>query len=167
MKKQILFTVFILAIGSASYGQSKSYLTLKEKFLGHKNVFSLKTSGFLTRTVLLISGDHEFNKAIRDVKKIRLTVIPKAAFRAEKVTLDGFIKIAKKDSFEELAQVRDHGDEVTLLQQSAKKTKHNRYLLLVESSDEVIAMEITGYIDHERMLEINKNQNAKYHYQKT
>jgi hypothetical protein len=132
---------------STAFAQSKSYQALREKFRGEKEVVSLHTSGGFARTILWLAGERDFKEAIEDVKDIRFTVIPKKAFRAKSVSLDGFKKVAKRESFEELARVKDHGDDVTLLMQTSYKQKHNRYLLLVESDDEVVVMEIRGYID--------------------
>jgi hypothetical protein len=160
--KKFTVAIAITLLSSAVFAQSKSYSLLKEKFSGHENVVSFRTSGFLTRSVLLFAGEPEYNRAIKQVRKIRITVIPKAAFKAEKVTVKGFIKIAKKDSFEELFSAYDHGDEVTLLVQSEKDHPDNRYLLLVDGNDEVVALEITGYIDHKLLL---KKMKSGYNHQ--
>lgn len=163
MKKITVALVLISLLSSAVYAQSKSYSLLKEKFTGHENVVSFRTSGFLTRSVLLFAGEPEYNKAIKDVRKVRVIVIPKEAFKAEKVSVKGFMKIAKKDSFEELFNVYDHGDDVTLLVQSNTDHSDNRYLLVVDGHDEVVAMEITGYIDHKLLLK--KLKTERYYQQ--
>lgn len=164
MKKFTVTIVLICLLSTAAYTQSKSYFLLREKFTGHENVVSFSTSGFLTRSVLLFAGEPEFNKAIKEVRKIRVMVIPKEAFKAEKVSVNGFLKIAKKDSFEELFSVYDHGDDITLLVQSANdRANNNRYLLVVDGGDEVVAMEITGYIDHKLLLK--KMKTERYYQQ--
>jgi hypothetical protein len=107
----------------------------------------------MARTVLWMAGEREYNEAIRDVHSVRLIVIPKDAFRKQNVTLAGFKEVTKKDGFEELTHVRDHGDDVTiLLQTPSRKNPDNRYLLLVEENDQVVAIEIRGYIDPDRLL---------------
>lgn len=126
--------------------QSKSYQVLKDKFAGSK-IVSLHTSGFLARAVLRMAGEHEFNQAFRDISSIRVIVIPKAAFKARNLSLKGFCKFAKEDSFEELAYIRDNGDDVTVLMQPGVKKEDNTYLVLVDNDDEVVAVEAEGYID--------------------
>lgn len=145
--KFLTTSVALLLAASTAFAQSNSYQTLREKFRGERDVIALHASGSLARTILWIAGEKDFKDAIEHVKDIRFIVIPKNAFKANEVTLSGFKKIAQKDSFEELARVKDHGDVVTLMMQTSYKQKHNRYLLLVESNSEVVVMEIKGYID--------------------
>lgn len=163
MKKITISFALISLVSAAVYAQSKSYSLLKEKFTGYENVVSFRTSGFLTRSVLMFAGEPEFNKAIREVKKVRVIVIPKEAFKAEKVSVNGFIKVARKDAFEELFNVYDHGDNFTLLVQSEKDHQDNRYLLVVDGNGEVVVMEITGYIDHKLLLK--KMKTERYYQQ--
>ena len=150
--KSITTLVAILLFSAAGFAQSKSFVTLKQKFSGHKNVHSFHASGLLARIILLTAGEHEFLNAVKDIRSIRMIVIPRSAFRAQGVTPRGFIKLAKDDAFQELANVRDHGDDVTLLMQSPGKGKDNRYLLLVDNKSEVVAIEVKGYIDPKLML---------------
>jgi hypothetical protein len=158
MKSITASIALLLLITSAAFSQSKSFMILKEKFSGAHNSFSFTTSGFFARTILRFSGGHDYVHALRDVKTIRLIVIPEASFKAQHVTLPGFIKVAKQDSFEELAHVRDSGDDVTLLIQSPEKGKdNNRYLVLVDSDNEIVAIEVWGYIDPEELCKHNKN----------
>lgn len=146
--KFLTTSVALLLFGVCTcIAQSNSYQTLREKFRGEKDVLALHASGSLARTILWLAGEKDFKEAMEDVKDIRFIVIPKSAFKANQVTLAGFKKIAAKDSYEELARVSDHGDDVTLMIQTSYKEKHNRYLLLVESDSEVVVMEIKGYID--------------------
>jgi hypothetical protein len=153
MKLTIATLVLLTAFASCALAQSKSYRLLREKFSGSQNVYSIRTSGFMARTVLWMAGEREYNEAIRDVHSVRLIVIPKDAFRKQNVTLAGFKEVTKKDGFEELTHVRDHGDDVTiLLQTPSRKNPDNRYLLLVEENDQVVAIEIRGYIDPDRLL---------------
>lgn len=146
MKSLTTTIAAILLVSVSASAQSKSYLTLKEKFEDSK-IISLRTSGFLARTVLRLAGEHEFTDAIKDINSIRVTVIPKAAFKARHLTVKGFCKFAKEDSFDELVSVRDSGDDVTILMQPSRKKKDNTYLVLVDNDDEVVAVEVEGYID--------------------
>lgn len=159
MKKiTILSLIAVVSILSVK-AQSKSYEILREKFRGQADVVSFSTSGFLARTVLWISGENDYLDAIRDIRHVRFSVIPESAFKKNNVTLGGFKKIALKDGFEELANVKQNGDDVTLLLQTPKQERNNRYLLLVDSNTEIVVMEITGYIDP-RILLKDKDQIA-------
>lgn len=141
----------VLLLSSTAIAQSNSFQALREKFRGERDVVALHASGSFARTILWIAGEKDFKDAISDVDDIRFIVIPKKAFRANAVSLNGFKKIAREDAFEELARVNDHGDDVTLMMQTSYSKKHdtkdNRYLVVVESSNEVVVMEIKGYID--------------------
>lgn len=167
MKKNAIIILAALFGSIASFGQSESYTLLKEKFRGHENVFSISTSGFVTRTVLTMAGEHEFNRVIKEVKHIHLTTIPTRAFRKEEVTVAGFIRKAKEDAFDELAKVDNAGDHITLLlqRQPKKRNKTNHYLLIVEERNEVVVMEIAGYIDPKLLLDCYKKENNS-HYRK-
>jgi hypothetical protein len=151
MKLLTTSAVLLTFLTSTAVAQSNSYHALREKFRGERDVIALHASGGFARTILRIAGERDFKDAIGDVDDIRFIVIPKRAFRANDVTLKGFKKIAREDSFEEIARVKDHGDDVTLMMQTSYTRKHepkdNRYLLLIESGHEVVVMEIKGYID--------------------
>lgn len=157
MKKIILPTLIALLIASASaFAQSESFVTLKDKFSGEDDVHHFAVSGFFARSILWMADEHEFHDAIEEVKTIRLIVIPREAFEAQDVTLNGFKKVLMKDGFEELVRVKDNGDDVTLYLQSSPKKK-DRYFVIVEESNEIVAIEIRGSIDPEFIL---KNQSV-------
>jgi hypothetical protein len=147
MKFLATTVTLLVLLTTALVAQSNSYQALREKFRGEKDVVAVSAPGNIARTILWFAGEGQFKEAIDEVKNIRLIVIPKKAFRANNVSLKGFKNVAKKDSFEEVVRVKDHGDDVTLMMQTSYKQKHNRYLLLVEGDDEVVVMEILGYID--------------------
>ncbi len=151
MKAFTTSVLFITLLTPTVFAQSNSYRTLREKFRGEKDVVAVRASGGLTRTILWMAGEREFKHALQEVDEIRLVVIPKRAFRANDVTLNGFKKIAEQDTFKEIARVKERGDDVTLLMQKSYKSKrhpdYNRYLILVDSNEEVVVMEIKGYID--------------------
>lgn len=155
MQRIFLIIVFISA-ANISFSQSKTFQTLKQKFGGSDNVYAFSASGFFARTILWLAGEHDFRDAVQEIKSIRLITIPKAAFEASQVTVNGLKKLVKKDYFEELANVKDHGDNVSLYLQQGKSEKQNRYLLLVDSSNDVVVIEIRGYIDPAVMNKQNK-----------
>jgi hypothetical protein len=156
--KSIFIILTLLAVSTSGiFAQSKSYSMLRKKFSGMEGVFSIHTTGFMTRTILWMAAEPEYDDAIRSIRNVRLTVVPKEAFRKQKVTLSGFRKMACKDGFEELIHVQDHGEDVTILQQApARKHHDNRYLILVDEPDEAVVIEVTGYIDPDVLLKHRK-----------
>jgi hypothetical protein len=151
--------VSMLLVAVTTFSQSKSYRTLSDKFRGQENVFQFKTSGFLARFIIGLAGEHEFTEAIRDVKNIRLITIPQETLKEAELTLKGFARFAKKDSFEELAHFHDNGDDVTFLMQSGTNGNDNRYLVLIDGSHEIVVLEIKGFVDPDKLL-INHKQIA-------
>lgn len=156
--KSIVTTLALVLTLTGSFAQSKSYQILREKFAGTENVFSFRASGFVARTILWIAKENDYQNAIQEIRNVRVTIIPKAAFRKHDVTVSGFLKLTKKDGFEELAHVREHGEEVTiLLQKPIPKNEDNRYLVLVEEGSEVVVMEILGYLNPNILLKQKNN----------
>jgi hypothetical protein len=150
--RPILSTLILVVTACvSSFSQSNGFEILRDKFKGKDDVFCISTSGLLARGALWISGEHDFKRGIKDIDAIRLITIPKTAFQDEKVSLKGFKKILAKADYEQLTSIRDHDDDVTLYMQSGKRNS-NLYLLLVDSRDDVVAIEIEGYIDPQLML---------------
>jgi hypothetical protein len=151
MKKSILITALVAIAVTGSFAQSKTFQTIKHKFQDEADVHSFHASGFLARTILWMAGEHEFRDAITDVHNVRLITVPKTALEARKLSLKGLKKFIEKDSFEPMLLVKEHGDEVTLYLQEGGSPRLNRYLLLIDNSTEVVAIEIKGYIDMEKL----------------
>ncbi|HEX8038844.1 MAG TPA: DUF4252 domain-containing protein [Chryseosolibacter sp.] len=156
MKTIVVLVAFLLAEPSLSMAQSRSFLTLKNKFSSTEDVFSFRASGFLSRSILRLAGEREFSRAIRKVKNIRLLTIPTAAFSAQRVSVNGFRNIVRNDGFEQLAVVRENGNEVNVYLQPVKNSKINRYLILIQDEAQVTAVEIKGYIDPERLKKCDR-----------
>ena len=144
-------TLLFLFAASAALAQSNSYQTLRNKFSGSEDVHSFSLNGFFARTVLRMTGEYEFKSAIKEVNSIRLMTIPYSEFKDRGVSLSGYKKLLERDAYEQLAHIRDHGDDITFYVQSTKK-QDNRYMVLVEESDEVVVIEMRGYIDPEVLL---------------
>lgn len=142
-----LLTLTLVATAWVANAQSESYQAFKYKFQGDENVFSFETGGLLARTVLLFSGDHEFRKAIRNVRHIRIMTVPGSAFEKNKVSLQGFQHVLKNDGYEKLVSVRDNGDNVSIYLQSGERNRDSRYFVLVDQKHEVVAIELYGNID--------------------
>lgn len=151
MRRIALGIILTVMVTTSALSQSESFMTLKEKFSGLEDVYSFSAGGFLARTVLWFAGEHEIVKAIREIDNISVITVPASAFAARNVTVPGFKRILQKDSFEELARVTDHGDHITLYLKSTQ-SRDNRYMLLIEESDEMVAVEFSGYVDPEKIL---------------
>lgn len=144
--KQILFLILFLGGSLFSFAQSNSYQTFKNKFEGQPEVFSMGVSGFWCRFALNFAGDQEFKNAIKEVNHLRFITVPKTAFQEQGVSVNGFKKIIRDDKFEELAKIKERGEDVTFYLQ-ADGNKNNRYLVLIEEPGNVVLIEMKGYID--------------------
>jgi hypothetical protein len=145
------FLIVLLFCATCSLAQSKTFKTLQSRFRDHEDVFHFSASGLFARTAMRFAGEHEFRKAIRDVRSVRFISVPAEAFVKENVTVKGLKKLAVTDSFEELVSVTDHGDEVTVFLKEGKKKKYNRYFVVVDNMEEVLAIELKGFIDADMM----------------
>jgi Domain of unknown function (DUF4252) len=157
--KKITTCIFLFFIISSSVSaQSDSFLAFGEKFSGREGVHHFRTNGFLARSIVWIASETEFNGAIKSIRSIDLIIVPKSAFSREQVTVAGFKKVLRKDSFEELARVKDRGDDVTLYARPTQ-SRNTRYIILVEESDEVVLIELEGHIDPDLLL---KNRSLSF-----
>lgn len=146
MKSISLFAVAVLVATTSLFAQSNSYQTLKDKFKDQPDVHSFSMSGWMGRLVLNMAGEHEFKKAIKDLEHVRLIVIPITEFSEQHVSVNGFKKVLKQDSYEELAFICDQGEVVSIYLREGNNHK-NHYFVLVEEEHEVVAIEMKGYLD--------------------
>lgn len=146
MRSLSLLFAFLLITSVSSLAQTSSYRMLKNKFKGQPEVHSFSLSGWLGRAVLSMAGEYEFKNAIRELDHVRFMVIPKAAFASQHVSVNGFKKVLREDSFQELAFIRDKREEVSIYLREGNNHKNN-YFVLVEEEDEIVAIELKGYID--------------------
>ena len=162
MKKTTTLLFAWILISTLGYGQSDSYQILKDNFTGRPDVHSFSVNGFFCRMILGMTDEWEFKEAIKDVQHVRIMTIPTEQFEARGLSVNGFKRLLKKDSFEELASVRDNGDHITFyLQANGNK---NRYMIVVQEPDEVVVIEMKGYIDANLLLAPDKTlsfQNRK------
>ena len=156
--KRILTTIFISLIVSGAFSQSNSFITMRDTFKGGEDVHHFTVSGFFARAVLAWADEYEFREAITDIKNIRFITVPKSEFKSRNLSLNGFNKVLKEDSFEEVAHFRESGDYITFYIQENKKY-NDRYFILIDSDDEVQAIELKGFVDMNRLMEL-KNQVA-------
>jgi hypothetical protein len=158
--RSFIFILFLTCLTTFSFGQNSAFQTLKNKFAGDEDVVTFSTSGFFARVILWMSGEHEFQNAVQNIDQIRLITIPKSLFETQKVTVGGFKKILTNDAYEVLSNIRDHGDDVTVYIQSGKEDHNNRYFVLVDNENEVVGIEIKGYIDPELMLKQSRTDTS-------
>lgn len=153
---------FILALFSAVMvsAQSSSAAVLRKEWRADAD-FSFSVSGFVARTVLNIAGEDEIRKAIRGVRRIRFCILHKDA-SGKCDALRKIKTVVKEEAFDKLLRMRDGEDDV-MVYTKMKRRNNNRYLLLVDGPNEVVVMEVKGYIDMQRLQEaINGPSQAKY-----
>ena len=148
----VYLVLFLLAFSIAGYSQSKSFLTLQDRFEGRKDVTHLNISSFFVRMALCLASEDLNSDEISNIGRLHLMVIPKDHFAADGVTLNGYIRfVEKKDSFEELINIKDKKDNVRLFVKTRDKYT-SRYLLLVDDEDEVVAIEFSGNINPDKLF---------------
>lgn len=154
MKK--LYILLALAASTIfAYAQSDSYITLKDTFKGGRDVHHFSVSGGLCRLILAMADEHEYRDAIMDVSSVKFIVIPKAEFYSRKVSVQGFKQILSQDNFHQLANFRDHGDDVTFFIQENNRKNKNHYFILVEENNEIVGIEIKGYVDPDKLVRLS------------
>lgn len=146
MKSILLFVAAVCITTASALAQSNSYQTLKDKFKDQPDVHSFSFSGWMGRMVLNIAGEYEFKNAIKDIRSVKFITIPRSEFAVQHVSIQGFKKVLKQDAYQELAFIRDEGEEVSIYLREGNNNK-NTYFVLVEDEQEVIAMELKGYLD--------------------
>lgn len=146
MKSIALFFAVALLTTTSVLAQSNSYQILKDKFKDQPDVHSFSLSGWMGRLVLNMAGESEFRKAIKDLKHVDIITIPNSEFSAQNLSVRGFKRVLKQDSYEELAFIRDNEEEVSIYLHEGNNNK-NHYFVLVEEEDEVVAIELKGYLD--------------------
>ena len=154
-----LATLLFVAIALVSSAQSKSYLTLRDKFKGGEDVTSVKVGGFVLKTALWIAGESEWKDDFGEIKSVRVINIPQKEFTEQGLTANGFKKkVLAKDDFEEVASTYDHGERLTIYLKD-KTDKDALYFLLVESKSEVTAVEIRGQLYPKKIIADHQKNN--------
>ena len=152
--------ILVFLFTTASFSQSDSFIALREKFAYHKDVYTFSSSAFLGGALFWMAGEHEFYDAIKNIKRVGFVIVPREAFRRENVSVAGFKSVIRQDSFYELAHMKEHGDLITFYMKSTE-SKNNRYMILVEDHENVVAIELTGYIDPEFLLKCESHSNIE------
>ncbi|HRI79142.1 MAG TPA: DUF4252 domain-containing protein [Cyclobacteriaceae bacterium] len=146
--KKLNILILFTAASVAAFAQSKSYEALYSHFKGKEDVHAFSMGGMLCRlAVNVMANDNDVLKAmVKDIRHIRFIVIPKNEFAKQNLSINGFKGFLKKDLFEEMATIRDHGDIVSVFHRTDANAK-DRYFVLVEDQGKVVAIEMKGTID--------------------
>ena len=146
--KKLIILFSLIFFSSSVFSQSKSYQALHAHFKGKEDVVAFSMGGVFCRMAVRMATpkDDILRKMTKDIRHVRFIVIPKAAFEAEKLSVKGFKNYLVKDSFQELAVIRDNGEIVSVYHRSDENAK-DRYFVLVEEDREVVAIEMKGTID--------------------
>ncbi len=158
--KKIVFTLTFLLAVTILQAQTESFLKFKNKFSGKENVHCFRTNGMVVRTILGLAGEEEAKRAARHVARLRLVTVPRVAFEAQQVTVSGFKKVLKQDSFEEILQVRDGETDVTIYLRD-QHDDDGCYMVLVEGADDIALIELIGYLDKEYIKSFYPNSHQK------
>ena len=153
--KKVLTTSSFVVIALMAVGQSNSYQSMKNTFIGGDDVHAFSVNGVFARAIFRMADEHAFSEAITDVKSIKLITIPKNEFGLKGVSVPGFKKLLKEDSFQELADFRDKGDYVTFFHQKNGRG-NDCYFILVEDEDDVIGIEMKGSINMNALMNLQK-----------
>jgi hypothetical protein len=152
--KRLTLISLLIANSVLVFAQSKSFQVLKDHFIDSENVQSFSVSGFLCRAALSMVADEEdeLRGMMNNIDHIRFIIIPKEEFEKQDLSVNGFRNYLRKDAFEEVMSVRDHGDHINIFHRVDSdnyRNNKNRYFVLIEDSDKVVALELKGYIDPE------------------
>jgi hypothetical protein len=159
MKSTLLATLLILTLSLSSFGQSQSFSTLKNKFRGGENVISVKAGSFLVRTVLLLSGEGDWEDNFGRVRSVRVINIPQLEFKRKNVSAKGFTKVLRDDNFEEVITTYSEGERLTIFQRDGKNS--DLYFMLIENDHDVTALEIRGELFPEKIVEDHRKRKSK------
>jgi hypothetical protein len=72
-------------------------------------------------------GNTNSYDAVKRVKRISVITIPRESFKREEVSVSGFKKIMRKDSFQELARMKEDGDVITFYM----KVNRNQRIIVI------------------------------------
>jgi len=148
--KITLVVLLGVLVSLTSRAQSKSYQTLHDHFHHEQDVHTFQASGFIIRLVLNLAAKDESaaHSMAKHVRHARVMVIPKEAFEKQHLSVSGFQHVLEQDSFMNLVTLREKGDVISIYHRMDDNNR-NRYFVLVDGKDEVVAIEMKGYIDPE------------------
>lgn len=146
MKYKLIIAALFCA--QVALAQSRAFSILEERFEGQPDVEKFHVRGWVGRMVasFAFDDDPKLRQAIEDIQYIRFMTIPTAEFDRQSVSVSGFRRVLSKDDFELLADYRDKGDQV-LVYLRDEGNRNNRYFVLIQEKEQVVAIEMKGYID--------------------
>jgi len=151
--KNIFALVFTIT-SLTTFAQSESFLTFKENLADAEDAVSFKIGGFVLRTELWLSNESDVRDEFGEVHSLRFMNVPMDEVHKRNLKVSGFKSVLKNDHFEEVISASEDGDQVTVYMQERGKN-NNLYFMLIESEDELTAIEIKGYLDPKKLLESN------------
>ncbi len=154
--KSIFALVFTIA-SLTTFAQSESFLTFKENLSDAEDAVSFKIGGFVLRTALWLSGESDVKDEFGEVYSVRFMNVPMNEVNKRNLKVGGFKRVLKNDHFEEVISASTDGDQVTVYLQERGRNK-NLYFVLIESEDELTAIEIKGYLVPKKLLESNSKE---------
>jgi hypothetical protein len=154
MKRFFLVSLMICGAATMLNAQSNSYRMLHKQFADSDEVKSYRLRGLMIRLVAEIVEDEDERLAasLRNIKRVRLLTIPKEEFKVQELTVSGFKSRLPKDRFELMGDFRDEEGSVAFFHRAEKRGK-NCYFVIIDQDDEVIAIEMKGYIDPAIMVD--------------
>jgi hypothetical protein len=160
MRKCILPIFALLFFSLATFAQSAGMYAMKQRFKGADDVHHFKVGGALARMAFKFIDDQEFKEAVQEIKSVEFITIPREHFQREGVTIRGYQKFLEENHFDELMQVRDNHDNVSVYLAPESTSKYDRYLILVDNQSEVVLIELRGRIDPTKLssTKINTTQ---------
>lgn len=148
--KKIGILVILVSLSHLSFAQSESYEQLREQFIDRDNVHSFSVSGLWCRMLMgwVIEEDEPFRQALQEIKHVRALIVPQQEWERDFRSSAEFLRSLKSDGFEELATIRDRGEKISFYVRPDGK-RRNLYFILIEESNEVVALELRGYLEPE------------------
>jgi Domain of unknown function (DUF4252) len=161
MKNRLLIVIVALMLSAFKVGaQSKSFMTLRGQFKDMEDVHTFNIGGLFARWALSLADDNIHCNAVKHLGTVHLIIIPKEHFVSKGLSMRGYKRfIQKEDYFEELLNANENRERAALF--VAPSTKNiNRYLLLLESEDKVVAIEFTGDLDPTKFLQADCDKSS-------
>ncbi len=154
MKRLLL--LIVLTAPLSVYAQSDVFQTFRKKFRGEEGAHYLNVSGFVVRTMLAIADEDEARRAMKDISRIHLMVVPREAFSTKRVTVAGFKRVMQDNHFEHVLDAKDGSDKVAIYSYTPSRREDQSHLMVIESDDNVLLIEFSGFVDEQYLAELVK-----------
>jgi len=151
--KNLIIGLLLLAVHGITNAQSKSIENFYNKYTNYDDVMDISLSGFVLKLATNYSDDEEADKMLRKITQIRVMIMDEGNL-VEKSDLKSLIRDVKKDSFDELMQIRDKGNLVDFFIKE-KDNKITNVLMLINSSDGFLMLSLEGLLDFSDLNNVN------------